>query len=83
MTIVVLTGGSGLLGTWLRKNAPSAFEIHAPSHADLDLLNAPEVEAYFHTLKPDICIHAAAMVYGVKGNLQFGDLVESNNSLIE
>jgi GDP-L-fucose synthase len=83
VTVVLITGGSGLLGTWLRIKAPDSFVIHAPSHEELDLLNKEEVINYFTSLKPDICIHAAAIVYGIGGNLELGDLVESNNSRID
>lgn len=53
---ILLTGGSGLLGTELQKiNNHPEVEIYAPSHKEFDI-TAPIMPNY----RPDIVIHAAA-----------------------
>jgi dTDP-4-dehydrorhamnose reductase/SAM-dependent methyltransferase len=53
-----LTGGSGLLGTELRKLAP---DVLAPRHAELDIADQYAVSAYIASHHPDTVIHAAAI----------------------
>ena len=55
---ILLTGGSGLLGSELRKLAP---DILAPTHAELDITDRYAVSAYIASHHPDIVIHAAAI----------------------
>ena len=55
---ILLTGGSGLLGTELLKLEP---DLLAPSHGELDITDAAAVAAYVAAHKPDIILHAAAI----------------------
>ena len=55
---ILLTGGSGLLGTELRELEP---DLLAPSHAELDITDAGAVVDYVASHSPDIILHAAAM----------------------
>jgi len=55
---ILLTGGSGLLGTELLK---LGTEISAPSHAELDICNAAAVAGYVAAHVPDVILHAAAI----------------------
>lgn len=55
---ILLTGGSGLLGSELRKLAP---DIIAPSRADLDITDRYAVSACVASHNPDTIIHAAAI----------------------
>ena len=57
MTILI-TGGSGALGSELKKVFPTAL---APTHQELDLTNAEQVKAYFEKHPVDLIIHAAAL----------------------
>ena len=54
---ILLTGGSGLLGTHLRGLLPG---VYAPSHAELDLLDAQQVSDRVGSYRPDVVVHAAA-----------------------
>ena len=54
---IMLTGGSGLLGSELRRSGPA---IDAPSSAELDIRDAAAVADYVQKKSPDIIIHAAA-----------------------
>ncbi len=55
---ILLTGGSGLLGSELQKLAP---DILAPTHAELDITDRYAVSAYIASHSPDTVIHAAAI----------------------
>jgi len=55
---ILLTGGSGLLGTELQK---LAADFIAPSRGELDITDAVTVADYIATHQPDIILHAAAM----------------------
>jgi dTDP-4-dehydrorhamnose reductase len=54
---ILLTGGSGLLGTELRK---LGAEFDAPGHDQLDVRDAVNVREYIDSQRPAIIIHAAA-----------------------
>lgn len=54
---ILLTGGSGLLGTELKKLDPG---ILAPSHDELDICDAERVREHIAETDPDLVIHAAA-----------------------
>lgn len=55
---ILLTGGSGLLGTELLK---LDSDLLAPSHEELDITDASAVADYVAAHSPDIILHAAAM----------------------
>lgn len=60
---IVITGGSGRLGTELRRLLPG---ILAPSRAELDVTSATSVSAAMDRLRPEVVLHAAAYT-DVKG----------------
>lgn len=55
---ILLTGGSGLLGTELRRLEP---HLLAPTREELDITDASSVQIYIASHSPDIVLHAAAM----------------------
>lgn len=55
--IIILTGGSGCLGTELKKINP---DIISPSHDEVNITNYYVLHAYIKKINPDIIIHAAA-----------------------
>lgn len=81
---VIVTGGGGVLGTALSQLIAngSGLQVLAPSRKDLDLLNSSDVSSYFQHFKPDLVLHLAGKVFGVKGNLDFGGQSYYENSLI-
>jgi len=56
---ILLTGGSGLLGTALRAAEPG---IVAPGHGELDVCDREGFAAALRAHRPGIVIHAAALV---------------------
>ena len=58
---VLLTGGSGRLGTELRTELPAlGVEVFAPSHAELDITRLETISEALERYEPDIVVHAAA-----------------------
>src|SRR5699024_2229712 len=57
---VLLTGGSGQLGTALQKSVPADWELFAPPRAELDLNNLTSVESFARRVAPTHIIHAGA-----------------------
>jgi dTDP-4-dehydrorhamnose reductase len=55
---ILLTGGSGLLGTEL---AGSGADLVAPSRDELDITDSEAVARYVASQAPDVILHAAAV----------------------
>lgn len=73
---ILVTGGSGMLGTALKTALPHAIY---PTRKQLDLLSEDLVNEYFKNNSFDIVIHLAAKVGGVKANTDFvGDFYDEN-----
>jgi GDP-L-fucose synthase len=56
---VLITGGSGFIGRNLKEQLSDEFEIFAPAHAELELLNQEAVDSYFRKNKIDVVVHSA------------------------
>lgn len=67
---IFLTGGTGMVGKNIL-NHPSAkkFVFYAPTQQDLNLLEIKAVKNALVSFKPDIIIHAAGLVGGIKANM--------------
>ena len=57
---VLITGGSGQVGTALRESAPADVLIRAPSSGELDIRSRASVDAAFGAWQPDLAVNAAA-----------------------
>jgi GDP-L-fucose synthase len=66
---ILLTGGRGFLGGHIleRLNALGA-DVLAPSSAELDLRDGGAIQRYLAEHRPDLVIHAAAVVGGIGAN---------------
>ena len=67
MKKILVTGGTGLVGTYLKKILPDATYV---SSKDYNLLDKKEVQRMFTDIKPRKIIHLAARVGGVHHNIQ-------------
>ena len=82
---VLVTGGSGLVGKYLKKILPDATYI---SSKDCDLRDQRQVYDLFEAIKPTSVIHLAAKVGGIKDNIAkpaeyFEDNVLMNTNLLK
>ena len=64
---ILVTGGSGLVGKYLKKILPNAYFI---SSRDYDLRKENDVEKIFEKIQPDCVIHLAAKVGGIIDNIK-------------
>ena len=68
---ILLTGGSGLVGRNIREHASAdKWKILAPTRKELDLTDLSSVSHWVKKNQPDIIIHAAGLVGGIKANIQ-------------
>ena len=56
---ILLTGGSGFIGSYLKSYLSQKYDVIAPTSKELDLENYAEVKQFFKDKKFDIIIHAA------------------------
>lgn len=66
MKKILVTGGSGLVGTHLKRIMPEAIYV---SSKDFDLTDCNEVQRMYDTIKPTHVIHLAAKVGGIFDNI--------------
>jgi GDP-L-fucose synthase len=66
MKIILVTGGSGLVGNYLKKILPDAVYI---SSKDFDLTDQNQVINMYEKIKPTHVIHLAARVGGIFDNI--------------
>lgn len=72
---VLLSGGSGLLGTHLRALAPW---IIAPPRAEMDVTVRDEVTRALETHRPRVVVHAAALIATERCRARLGECLEVN-----
>ncbi|MBE5856726.1 MAG: NAD-dependent epimerase/dehydratase family protein [Lachnospiraceae bacterium] len=61
MEKLLITGGSGFLGSRLKTAYQDKYEVCTPTHSELDITNKDSVAAFFITERPDKVIHCAGM----------------------
>lgn len=68
---ILVTGATGMVGrNFLEHPGAAAFDIVAPTHAELDLLDYPQVVRFIDGCAPDMVIHAAGIVGGIQANIR-------------
>ena len=81
MTIILVTGGSGLVGSALKTicHKYTNYEFVFISSKDCDLIDWNKTIDYFHKIKPNYVIHLAACVGGLFKNMKYKvDMLEKN-----
>lgn len=83
---ILITGSSGLLGFGLldaisRLSRPD-LKLICPSRKEMDCLDRSSVDRFVRKVKPNYIFHLAALVFGLKGNLNNQLLSLSKNTLI-
>lgn len=68
---VLITGSTGMVGTNLISAFASnkRYKIFTPNRKELNLLDRISVQSYIKKIKPDLIIHLAGKVGGIKANL--------------
>ena len=66
MRRILITGGTGLVGRYLKKILPDATYV---SSKDYNLLEQNDIKNMFRVIQPDTVIHLAARVGGVHHNI--------------
>ena len=61
MKKILITGASGFVGGRIVNALKDKYALLTPSHADLDITSANDVEHYIQANKPDIILHLAAI----------------------
>lgn len=85
MKKILVTGGSGLVGKHLSEVLPTATYV---SSQNCDLTNINEVKWLISSYNPDVVIHLAARVGGIKDNLKypadyFDDNILMNTNIVK
>ena len=62
MKKLLITGGDGYFGRRFRQKYAGAFEILSTDKGDLDITDRVKVQEAFRDFKPDIVVHAAALL---------------------
>lgn len=80
---IFLTGGTGMVGrNILESKLVSECEIIAPTRSELNLFNKADVFDFIKKSKPDLIIHAAGKVGGIKANIGNNFKFYSENLII-
>ena len=82
---IIVTGGSGLVGKYLRELLPDAIYL---SSSDYDLTDAEDIVKMFVDHNPEVIIHLAARVGGIIDNIErpydyYNDNVVMNTLLLD
>lgn len=84
MNKVIVTGSSGMLGkNFVEILKASQYNLLAHTRTDADLMNTEATFNYFHSTRPSIVIHCAALVGGIQANVLGGQSFYSINRKID
>src|SRR5438132_359110 len=67
---ILITGGSGFLGSYIveRLSGEGCALIASPRRSDFDLTKSDAIVRLFEDVRPEVVIHAAAVVGGIGAN---------------
>jgi dTDP-4-dehydrorhamnose reductase len=75
---ILITGGSGLLGSNLIKILQKNYNVSYPTHKEMDILNYTQVSEYVLNFHPDIIIHCAAIAKFADAEKQPINTIDTN-----
>lgn len=58
---ILITGGSGFVGSRVIAALRSEYELISPSHSELDMTSEEAVESFVDSVRPDAILHLAAI----------------------
>ena len=61
MKKILVTGGSGFLGSRVARYFATEYEVYAPSHHEMDITCQESVSRVVEVYRPDAIIHCAAV----------------------
>ena len=61
MKKMLITGGSGFLGSRVAAYFAGKYDVFVPSHAEMDITDRDSVSRAMEAFRPDVVIHCAAM----------------------
>jgi GDP-L-fucose synthase len=67
---VLVTGGTGLVGRNVVEGLSRFHHVLAPSHSELDLCDARAVGLFIRQAHPDMVLHCAGTVGGIRANIK-------------
>jgi GDP-L-fucose synthase len=79
MTEIFITGGCGFIGRNLKEQLASQYEVFAPSHTELELLDENKVQDYLQKWHFDVIIHTATYDAAPKYSTKDPSKVLENN----
>lgn len=79
MKKILITGASGFIGKNLKNYFEQKYDLYAPSHKELDLLNSRMTEQYLRQHKFDVVLHSA--VQGTLGMPEEFSRIRLKNNL--
>lgn len=79
---VLVTGSSGLLGTALQASPPPGYDLVLTSRKEADLEAEGTADALIRDVRPDCVIHAAAVVGGIRYNMESPEELRDRNNAI-
>ncbi len=73
MKNILLTGGSGLVGSRLKEILGKKYSVIAPTSDELDITSSAQVISFVTKIHPDVIVHTAAFTDATPAERQRGD----------
>ena len=78
---IFITGGSGFVGRNFIEQRKDTYDILAPSHNELELLDTQAVDHYFNKNAVDVVLHCAN-IGGLRSDTNLKDVLKDNLKIL-